>query len=197
MQDHRRLTGTGPLRLRLLLGLTTAGLTGIALVAPAASAQAAPRVEHVNDIDLSTEFVSPFLSDACGFPVTSTTENVADVTLFYDENGLIIREIQRSPGGRSTLSGNGNSITFSLPRVQVFTYPSGATIGAPASGKFLGADGHVPGIGATAGQYEVTGTVTGFTPEGLPIVTVENQEFHGNEPSPATIIAAICGALED
>ena len=53
---------------------------------------------------------------------------------FYDKNGLIVREFDRAPGAHGTVSGNGNSITFALTEVQVFTYPLGATIGAPASG---------------------------------------------------------------
>ena len=65
----------------------------------------------------------PFLSDACGFPVTVTTERVADVTLFYDKNGLIVHEFDRAPGAHGTMSGNGNSITFELTEIRCSPTP--------------------------------------------------------------------------
>jgi hypothetical protein len=125
----------------VLIALIAAALPALLLHARTAAAKTAnaQRVEQIRGIDQSAEFVSPFHTEACGFVVTVAIQMTADVTLFFNEDDLIVKEIDRSPAMRVTFSGNNNSFAFTVPAVGVWTYPQGASIGAPAIGAVTGA----------------------------------------------------------
>jgi hypothetical protein len=86
---------------------------------------------NLRRIDLSDQFVSSFLREARGLIVTITHQKITDVTLFYDEQADHSRNRPRAPAALSTLSANGNSITFVVPYVQAWTFPERAILGAP------------------------------------------------------------------
>ena len=56
----------------------------------AAGASAAPPEHHA--IQVHDSFVAPFMSEACGVPVTITLDGVARVTLTRNSSGLVVRE---------------------------------------------------------------------------------------------------------
>jgi len=56
----------------------------------AAGSSAAPPEHHA--IQVHESFIAPFMSEACGVPVTITLDGVARVTLTRNLSGLVVRE---------------------------------------------------------------------------------------------------------
>jgi hypothetical protein len=146
------------------------------LAAPATAAGMAPtRLSF----DVTATFFASFTSAHCGIPVYISQEGTAEVTLFYNESGQIVRDLSRVIGGSITLfspsdqpGGTGQSFTIIGSSVTMVDYGAGATIGSPATITFVGFAGSAtgPGSDVSAGQQVITGTVVGFTAEGVPIV---------------------------
>ena len=172
-------------------------LAVVALVTTAA-ASSAQRVVQIKGVDAGFSFENEFFSDVCGFEVTGTVSGTANITLFLDGSGSIVRETDTFPGARVTFSGNGNSFSFPGAFSMTFktVYPEGATLGAPATVTVTGLFGHVKGIGADAGQDVLTATVVDFSPEGVPIVdNLELVRSHGNRESGDDVAEAVCAVL--
>jgi hypothetical protein len=176
--------------------------TSVALVvagAAAGASQAAAPVQ-LKDVDISDSFTIP-AGDLCAFDVTVTTTGTADVTLWLNDSGLVVREHDTAPGSTMTFSGNGNSFSFPNAFSIETDYGSGATLGGSATVTISGMTGHAPGyIASDAGhQIIVDETVVGFrSVDGaeIPItdggnVQVQHGSFHSND----EIAAAICAAL--
>jgi len=142
----------------------------------AAGASAAPPEHHA--IQVHDSFVAPFMSEACGVPVTITLDGVARVSLTRNVGGLVVREhdvltsftaVFESP---LALGGTGLSFTNRSPGLATFDYGEGAAIGSTAVITLTGLQGPAAGAGSsvTAGYQQLTGTVYGFSPEGIPLV---------------------------
>ena len=123
-------------------------------------------------------FVAPFMSAACGVPVTITLDGVARVTLARNSDGLVVQEHDVLSSFTATfespvaLGGTGLSFTNTSPGVARFDYGEGATIGSTAVITLTGLQGPAagPGSSITAGYQQLTGTVYAFSPEGIPLV---------------------------
>jgi hypothetical protein len=173
-----------------------------AAVAVTGAAAAAPErlVAPIQDT-----FYAPFMSDVCGVPVTITIEGTAQVTLWRNDAGLVVREhdvlssftaVFASP---VELGGTGRSFMNRSPGVATFDYGSGATLGSTALITLTGSAGPAAGAGsaATAGLQRLTGTVVAFSPEGIPIVDFDGPVLieHGTWPSFDVVMAQRCDAL--
>jgi hypothetical protein len=179
-------------RLVVVLALVVAG-------AAASASQAAAPVQ-LKHLDISDSFTIP-AGDLCAFDVTVTISGTADVTLWLNDSGLVVREHDTTPGSKITYSGNGNSFSFPNATSLETDYGSGATLGGSATLMISGMFGHVPGfIASDAGQVIVVdATVVGFAPvDGAEIpltaggvVQVQHGIFHPGD----AVVAAICGAL--
>ena len=173
-------------------------MLAVALLA-AGSSTAAGNVTRVTGIDIS-ETIGPLpLSDECGFDVFRQVTGTATVTLIRNASGDVVREIDTAPGSRVTFFAPSQGTSFSYEGNLVFhtLYPEGATLGAPATVTVTGLQGHVAGIGADAGFVEFQTTVTGFSPEGIPITgdPIGTVVEHGNREAGSTVVAAICARL--
>jgi hypothetical protein len=170
----------------------------IAGVTAAASQAAAP--VHLTNLDISNSFTIP-AGDLCAFDVTLTNSGTADVTLWLNDAGLVVREHDTTPGAVVTFSGNGNSFSFRNSLSIETDYGTGAILGGSATLTISGMFGHVPGfIASDAGQLViVNATVVGFASvDGaeIPIVAGGDvQVQHGIFHSGDAIAAAICAAL--
>ena len=182
-------------RIMLLLAVVLVALAG------AGVASGAQRAVHLNNaIDLSDSFPAEFLSERCGFDVTITISGALDVTLIYNEAGLVVREIDTTPAATVTYSSPYGSFSFASALTGIFTYPGGATLGSTANITFSGLFGHAPGfIPSDAGlEIVVNAVVVGFTPEGIPDAEPTDETTyieHGARHSGEEIVNAICAAL--
>ena len=162
----------------------------------AAPANAQP-VQHVRVV-IDDSFTDEFWTETCGTEVVISTEGTLNVTLFYNEQGLIVKEISPSGGGTVTFSApeTGNSFSFPL-QTAIIDYGAGAQVGSTFTAKFVGLFGHVPGlIASDAGQLIFSGVVFGFDENGIALLDFrEVLVEHGNFQSQEDINAAICGAL--
>ena len=183
-------------KLALLATIVAAGFAATTAVA------AGP--EHVT-IRVQDSFYAPFMSSACGVPVTITLDGVSHTTLWRNAAGLVVRErdvlssftaVFESP---TALAGTGLSFTNRSPGVAEFDYGSGAAIGSTAVITLTGNGGPAAGPGSerTAGYQRLTGTVYAFSPEGIPIVDFDGPvlEQHGRWPVFDVILAQRCAAL--
>jgi hypothetical protein len=167
------------LRITVLLAVALAALVG-------AGASKAQRAVHLpNAVDETSSFVDPFLSDQCGFPVTVTVIGAFDVTLVYDDAGLVVREVDTTPAGTVTFSSDFGSFSYPLALEEVAAYPGGATLGSTAnlteSGLFTRVTGEPETTLAGISIIE-NAVVVGFTPEGIPITSPSGAttfSFHG------------------
>lgn len=183
-------------KLALLATIVAAGFAATAALA------AAP--ENVT-MPVHDSFYAPFMSNACGIPVTITLDGVAHVTLWRNSAGLVVRErdvlssftaVFESP---TALGGTGRSFTNRSPGVAEFDYGSGAALGSTATITLTGAQGPAAGAGSdlTAGYQRLTGTVYGFSPEGIPLVDFDGPvlDQHGRWPGFDVVLAQRCAAL--
>jgi hypothetical protein len=156
-------------------------------------------------IPIQDTFYAPFMSAACGVPVTITIEGTAHVLLQRDDSGLIVREHDVSSSftavfeSPTELGGTGRSFTNRSPGVATFDYGAGATIGSTALITLTGLAGPAAGAGSAvaAGLQRLTGTVVAFSPEGIPIVDFDGPLLteHGTWPEFDLILAQRCEAL--
>jgi len=156
-------------------------------------------------IPVQDTFYAPFMSEACGVPVTITLQGTANVLLQRNDAGLVVREhdvlssftaVFESP---TDLGGTGRSFTNRSPGVATFDYGAGATLGSTAVVTLTGLAGPAAGAGSavTAGLQRLIGTVIGFSPEAIPIVDFDGPVIveHGTWPEFDLVLAQRCEAL--
>ena len=166
---------------------------GLTVAAPAY----AQRATHLT-INIDDTFESDFWTDACGTAVMISSEATLNVTLVYNKEGLLVREIDPSGGGTVTFSAPATGNSFSFPfGATIIDYGAGAQVGSTFTAKSVGLIGHVPGlIASDAGQVIFTGVVLGFEENGSPLLEFEDVLVeHGNRESGEDVAAAVCGAL--
>jgi predicted aconitase with swiveling domain len=187
----RRNTPT--LRTALVALIALLGL----LVAAPADAQPA---RHVT-INVEDTFVDDFWTEACGTTVVISVEGTLHVTLLYNEEGLIVKEIDPSSGLTVTFSAPETGNSFSFPaNTAIFDYGAGAEVGSTFTAKFVGLGGHVPGVIASDAGLTIVagGVVEGFDEFGIPLLDFTEAQVvveHGNFESGEDIVAAVCGTL--
>jgi len=166
---------------------------GLTVAAPANAQQA----RHLT-INIDDTFESDFWTDACGTAVVISAEATLNVTLVYNKEGLLVREIDPAGGGTVTFSAPETGNSFSFPfAATIIDYGAGAQVGSTFTAKSVGLIGHVPGlIASDAGQVIFTGVVFGFEENGSPLLDFrEILVEHGNRESGEDVMAAVCGAL--
>jgi hypothetical protein len=169
-------------------------LCALAVLALAATAGAG--VQRYS-FPIDETFVDEYHSDICGFEVTIQIDATAHVLLTTDANGNVVSEIDTITGLITWMSDTG-SFKFPLNQPIMFDYGEGAEIGSTATIKILGLFGHATGeIPSDAGILILTGTVVGFSPEGIPEVDFNGEVTfqHGNFEEGDVIDQAICSAL--
>jgi hypothetical protein len=169
------------------------GVLALIVAAPATAAQA----RHLT-IEIHESFPSDFLSAACKTDVVVSFDATLNVTLVYNQAGLLVKEVDPSGGGRVTFSAplTGNSFAFPF-QATIIDYGAGAKVGSTFTIKFVGLFGHVPGLVASdAGQAILAGVVEGFEENGSPLLEITDFVLaHGNRESGDDVNAAICAAL--
>lgn len=177
---------------RLAVFLALVALALLAAV-PGTAAQA-----RQISIDINDSFQDPDLSATCGVDVFVDFVAHLQVTLVYNQSGLVVRELDHAGNGRVTYRSPDTGKSFSFPiQPSQWDYGSGAVIGSTATFQFVGLFGHATGfIDSDAGRLKIVGVVTGFDEFGIPLVEgIEVIAESGNVNSGEEIDAAICAAL--
>jgi hypothetical protein len=177
-------------RLAVLLGLVALAL----LTATPGSAAQARQIS----VDINDSFQDPDLSATCGVDVFIDFVAHLQVTLVYNQSGLVVRELDHAGNGTVTYRSPDTGKSFSFPiQPSQWDYGSGAVIGSTATFQFVGLFGHATGfIDSDAGRLQIVGVVTGFDEFGIPLVEgTEVIAESGNINSDEEIDAAICAAL--
>ena len=180
-------------------------LVAVCAAAVGVSGANAAQTEQIA-IQVHDSFTAPFMSAACGVPVTITIDGVARVNLTRNSSGLVVKEHDVLTSFTATfasplaLGGTGLSFTNRSPGLATFEYGDGAVIGSSAVITLVGLQGPAAGAGSsiTAGYQQLTGTVIGFSPEGVPVVDFDGpvSSEHGRWPSFFDVVLAErCAAL--
>jgi hypothetical protein len=173
--------------------LAVIAVLALIVAAPTGAGQAS----HLT-IDIHESFLSAFLSNACKTDVVVSFDATLNVTLVYNQTGLLVKEVDPSGGGRVIYSAplTGNSFSFPFQSA-VIDYGAGARVGSTFTMKLVGLFGHVPGLVASdAGQLILSGVVKGFEENGSPLLEITDFVLqHGNRESGDDVNAAICSAL--
>ena len=176
--------------MRRLIAFAATLACGVALTPTATGAP--PTVVSFEVFD---EFHAPFTSELCGVEVWIRLEGTVRLTVFHDQDGAVVRELDTSPGFRTTFSSPETGMSFSFPEALVwhYAYPEGASVGAPARVTITGLQG-APAI--TAGRVVEDGEVVGISPDGVPFVDpIGFVSANGRFPDEETYLAARCEAL--
>jgi hypothetical protein len=170
----------------------------VALVAAGTSVGAQAR--HLA-IHIDETFHSDFLSEECGVDVFIDLDADLNVTLVYNQSGLLVREIDPSGGGTFTYYSPDTGKSFSFPfQPAMLDYGSGAMVGSAVIVTQRGLFGHVPGfVPSDAGLFRFLGSVTGFEENGSPLIDFVEviPPEHGNRVDGEQVVAGICAALTD
>jgi hypothetical protein len=182
--------------MRYLAILLSVAVVGLVAVGASAGAQAQHLAIHIDET-----FHSDFLSEECGVEVFIDLDADLNVTLVYNQSGLIVRELDPSGGGTVTYRSPDTGKSFSYPfQPAMLDYGSGAMVGSSVIVTQRGLFGHVPGfVSSDAGLFRFLGVVTGFEENGSPLIDFVDviPPEHGNRVDSERVLAAICAALTD
>ena len=173
----------------------------VCAVASAALVSTASAAEPTRiSIPIDSTAPSPLLTSACGFDVSITQVGTLRATVFHDQSGVIIREIDTQPGTQLILSSStttGKSFSFPFSSTFRTEYPNGTTPGSEAVVTVTGLGDKVPGIPADAGRIVfANATVLFVNTSGIPIVDFGPQSSSsGHSNADTTLVTAICSAL--
>lgn len=178
-------------------------LAALAAIAHAGVSTAADIVRFTRiDIGFAEPLLKEYLSDACGFPVYVKGDGQLDVTLQYDADGRLVREVYSTPRSFVTYFAPTTGASYSFPwrPREEFVYPGGAILGGPATYRLTGMIVNHPGVAPEAGLVVVTGTVVDFSPDGAPTVEftddeIENAFVRGSLTRAGDPTPWICAAL--
>ena len=133
-----------------------------ALVTAGTVSASAVRVEPVTVA--TTPTLDPYWSGACGYEVDWQITGTVYTTLVLDKDGVVVSQIDTSPDMLYTLTAPSNetSLTLKSARTVHYTYPEGATLGAPVEVAMTGMNDKHEGLPASAGVQTFSGHVTGF-----------------------------------
>jgi hypothetical protein len=176
----------------LVVGVT---VTATLLAMSSGARAAAPRIET---IDVNVSVVDTYFTQRCGFEVRFFNVGTFRSTLFVDETGTIVREIDTYPGDNAGWSSpaSGRSIVFPNGAVLITEYPNGTALGGAATTTGHGLSAKVPGIAADAGTAVFAGHVAFIDADGVPIVSFDRLiSTNGHSSDPAVFEAAVCAAL--
>ena len=153
--------------------IASAWVAGAALFSFAGPAAAAAPPQHITfPADVSSSF------DDCGFVVDFVQTGTLHVTLWRNDAGLVFRELDTASAFHLTFTreDTGKTISMALSQSSQWDYGSGAVLGSSVRVTFVGNGFRLPGVGPEAGRSVVTGTVGDFTPEGVPLVDIPDQD---------------------
>ena len=152
---------------------------------------------HFHHLPFNSSFLDGPLSAACGFDVFDVFAGPADVTLFYDQSGTLIREIDTFPTTTFSFAApsTGKSIGSRSPAVGIADYTGGGAVGTPAIVSLTGLQLMLqPGVIFT-GRQMFDAVVVDHSPEGIPITIFTNLISQSGNFFSGDIAPLVCAAL--
>lgn len=135
------------------------------------------RERRTFDLDVRLNGASRF----CGFEIRGHFTGSTSFTLFYDQDGNIIRETDTFPSLKATVYRPGTDLSYTSNesgKVE-FYYTDGAALGSAVTIVSTGLVERIPGIGMETGREVSPGIVVGYDAAGIPLVA-------GPPPAPGT-----------
>ena len=198
MKLRRKLTSSGNIRRLTLLGLLATAAVGCAAIPGVVSTASGAQPTHVS-FPINHTSPIPALTPVCGFDVALTVAGTYKATIFYDQSGMVVRELDTQPDTQLIWSSPTTGKSFAYPFSAVFRteYPSGTTPGSPAIATMTGLGDKAPGIPADAGRLIFdNATVLFVNQDGVPIVDYGlPTSSHGQTNDGDALDAALCAAL--
>jgi len=154
-------------RIGLLVSLVALLALGGGLLG-AAPAWATPPKHFHSPLNIS--FPNDELSDACGFDVVDVLAGPIDITLFYDQGGTLVREIDTFPTLTLAITApsTGKSIGSRVAAPVITDYTGGGAVGTAAVVHFTGLQLMLgPGVMFTGGRCSMPWSWT-TAPRGSP-----------------------------
>lgn len=181
-------------RIGLLVSLVAVLALGGGLLGAAPAWATPPKHFH---LPINVSFRDDDLSAACGFDVFDAFAGTADATLFSDQAGTVIREIDTFPTFTSSITApsTGKSIVSRAPAVLTTDYTGGAAVGTPAIATVTGLQFMLqPGV-MFAGRQVFDAVVVGHGPGVIPNINFtslisQSGNFFSGDTTPL-----ICAAL--
>jgi len=132
----------------------------------------------------------------CHFEVWVHVEGDFHFTLFYDNAGNIVREVDTFPSFRVTVyaPSTGKSYTSARPAVLHTTYTDGASIGSAAIAAEVGLFEKIDGIAMVGGRFVYEAVVVDYDDAGVPLIRFVS-EISTSGPQ-ANIPVARCAAMQ-
>jgi hypothetical protein len=181
-------------RIGLLVSLVALLALGGGMLGATPAWATAPTHFH---LQLNVSFRDDALSDACGFDVFDVLAGNIDVTLFYDQSGTLIREIDTSPSLTFSFAApsTGKSIGSRSPAVLITDYASGGALGTAAVASLTGLSQRLaPGVMFTGNQV-FDAVVVDHSPEGVPIIEFTNMISQSGNFFSGDLAGVVCPAL--
>jgi len=182
-------------RIGLLVSLVALLALGGGTLA-AAPAWATPP-QHFHQLPFNDSFRDDALSAACGFDVFDVLAANVDATLFYDQSGTLIKEIDTFPVGTFSFAApsTGKSIGSRAPMVLITDYTGGGAVGTPAVASVRGLQLMLaPGVMFTGSQV-FDAVVVDHSPEGIPIIAFTNLISQSGNFFSGDTAPLVCAAL--
>ena len=154
-------------RIGLLISLVVLLALGGGTLAATPAWATPPKHFH---IPLNVSFRDDELSGDCGFDVFQVAAGNANTTLFYDQGGTLVREIDTFPATTVafTAPSTGKSIVSPSPAVGIIDYTGGGAVGTAAVFRLTGLRFMLqPGVMFT-GRQVFDLVVVDHTPRGSP-----------------------------
>ena len=182
-------------RIGLLVSLVALVALGGGLLGAAPAWATPPKQFH--QVPFNFSIPDDALTAACGFDVFDVLAGNIDTTLFYDQSGTLIREIDTGPS--ITLSffapSTGKSIGSRSPAVMITDYTGGGAVGTAAVVSLTGLQLMLqPGVMFT-GRQVFDAVVVDHTPEGIPITMFTNLISQSGNFFSGDIAPLVCAAL--
>jgi hypothetical protein len=151
--------------------------------------------------EVDETFQSGFLTQRCGIPVWVHREGSGTTTLFYDNAGALIREIDTFPAGiRWTYyaPSTGKSFTEVIHSPVMILFPDGTDVGALAIVIFNGVvRTSGPGSPRNVGRQVLEAVVTGSDADGVPFIEPVNVTSEAGQFDVLPVAQARCALLTD
>jgi hypothetical protein len=155
--------------------------------------------QHFHQLPFNFSFRDDALSDACGFDVFDVFAGNVNVTLFYDQSGTLIREIDTSPSLTFSLAApsTGKSIGSRSPMVLITDYTGGGALGTATVASLTGLQLMLqPGVMFTGNQV-FNAVVVDHSPEGIPIIEFTSLISQSGNFFSGDFAGVVCPALSD